>query len=263
MKFNSKKIASVLLTGGMVLVMTSCSSEMAPESNLNFLKTNVSDIDADELAKGIEDVKEVDGESFKLVVNYMAGDNAWHINANKKLFFSIKTQGLSDKLEVYIDNIHMDTYIISTKAAFNGISQDSMDDHIHNSLMYGSPINDNSNYFGVNSIDGENEQFIKGYSYGSQYYHSSTVYQQRRLESDYLSDGVYANEIDSVIDLIIVNKETKEPIRQVSVESSLGVYINNEVEFEENGDYVTYKYSKDGSREKIKTINRDEKQKVK
>ena len=261
---NSKKIASIILAGGMSLVMSSCApKEMAPETKLDFLKTDVTDVGADTLAKGIEDVKDVNGEDFKLVINYMAGDSAWHINANKKLYFSIKTQGLSDKLDVYIDNIHMDTYIISSKAGFNGINQDSMDDRIHNSLMYGFPINDTKSCFCINSIDGENEQFIKGYSYGDQYYTSGSITQRRRLESDYLEDGVYANEIDAIIDLIIVDKASKEVLRQVSVDSSLGVYINNEVEFEEEGKYVTYKYNKDGSREAIKTISKEEKQKVK
>ena len=261
---NSKKLATIILTGGMVITMSSCSTvELAPENKLDFLKTDVSDFDAEELSRGIEDVKEVDGEDFQLVVNYMAGDKAWHVNANKKLYFSIKTKGLSDDLEVYIDNVHMDTYIISSTAGLNGINQDTMDDHIHTSLIYGFPINDERSYFGINSIDGENEQFIKGYSYGCQYYSTGTILQQRRLESDYLKDGVYANEIDAVIDFLIINKETKEVLRQVSVDSSLGVYINNEVEFEEDGNYVTYKYNKDGSREQIRTIDKDEKQKVK
>jgi len=119
----------------------------------------------------------------------------------------------------------------------------------------GFPISDTENYLGINTIEGGNQEFIQGYSFGSQYYSSGTIRQLRRLESDYLEDGVYANKIDTVIDLIIVDKEKNEPIRQKSVASKLLVEINNVITFEETKDdrteKVTYKYNKDGSREEI------------
>ena len=254
------KLTPILLSMVMIgsgIALTGCHEtikEQAPDnSNIDILVTKGNN--TDDLNNGIEQIKTIEGEDFQIVINYYSDENEWHINADKDLYFSVKTKNLPDDLKIYIDNIHMDTSIVSTKAAYNGIKQDSMDDRIHNSIMLGFPISDTENYLGINTIEGGNQEFIQGYSYGSQYYSSGSIRQLRRLESDYLEDGVYANKIDTVIDLIIVDKETNEPIRQKSVASKLLVEINNVITFEETKDdrteKVTYKYNKDGSREEI------------
>ena len=46
----------------------------------------------------------------------------------------------------------MDTYIISSTAGLNGINQDTMDDHIHTSLIYGFPINDERSLYKPNMV---------------------------------------------------------------------------------------------------------------
>ena len=66
-----------------------------------------------------------------------------------------------------------------------------------------------------------------------------------------MEDWVYANRIDSVIDLIIVDKETGKPLRQKSIDSQLLVEINNVVTFESGGEKITYKYNRDGSKTQI------------
>ena len=254
------KLTPILLSMVMIgsgIALTGCHEtikEQAPDnSNIDILVTKGNN--TDDLNNGIEQIKTIEGEDFQIVINYYSDENEWHINADKDLYFSVKTKNLPDDLKIYIDNIHMDTSIVSTKAAYNGIKQDSMDDRIHNSIMLGFPISDTENYLGINTIEGGNQEFIQGYSFGSQYYSSGTIRQLRRLESDYLEDGVYANKIDTVIDLIIVDKETNEPIRQKSVASKLLVEINNVITFEETKDgetdKVTYKYDRDGSCEEI------------
>lgn len=244
-----KRLAILLSSGLLLTSLAGCQeSELAPDtSNLDLLKTSDEE-NGKSLSKGVTQVKDVNGEDFKLVLHYISGDEKWSINANKKLFFEIKTQGLPDNLSVYIDNIHIDTSIVSTKAVFDGILQDTMDDRIHNSLMLGFPINDNNSYFGINEIDGQNETFIKGYSYGNTYYHGGSISQKRYLESDYLEKGVWANKIDTVIDLLIVDKKTNEVLRQVSVGSSLLVEVNDKITFEKGNNLLTYDYDRDGSR---------------
>lgn len=235
---------------------TACSvKELSSTSNSNIDLLTTTDVDEENgfsLSQGITQRKKVNGENFNLIINYLSGEEKWQINSNKKLFIEIKTENLPENLSVYIDNIHMDTSIVSTKAIFDGIMQDTMDDHIHNSLMLGFPIDDTHSYFGVNEIEGQNETFISGVGYGTQYYYSSSVSEQRYLESDFLEEGVWANKIDSVIDLLIVDKETGVVLRQVSVDSSLLVEVNDKVTFLENGEYVTYDYDRDGSRKEIK-----------
>lgn len=250
------KLTPILLSMVMIgsgIALTSCSvTELAPDnSDVDMLTTNVDN--TSDLSSGVQQIKEIEGEKFQLVINYYSNEKKWHINANKNLYFSMKTQNLPDNLEVYIDNIHMDTSIVSTKAGYNGIKQDSMDDRIHNSVMLGFPISDTEKYYGINTIEGENQEFIQGYFYGYKHYEHGEIEEKRRLESEYLEDGVYANRIDSVIDLIIVDKETGKPLRQKSIDSQLLVEINNVITFESNGEEVTYRYNRDGSSEKIST----------
>ena len=148
------KLTPILLSMVMVgsgISLTGCKTELAPDnSDIDMLTTNTDS--ASDLASGVEQIKDVEGEKFKLVINYYCGDKEWHINANKDLYISVKTKELPDNLEVYIDNIHMDTSIVSSKAGYNGIKQDSMDDRIHNSIMYGFPISNTKNYFGINTL---------------------------------------------------------------------------------------------------------------
>lgn len=248
------KLAPILLSMVMMgsgISLTGCGpTELAPDnSDLDVLSTNADNFS--DLSSGVQQIKQIDGESFQLVINYYSNDKEWHINSNKNLYFSMKTMNLPENLEVYIDNIHMDTSIVSSKAGYNGIKQDSMDDRIHNSLMLGFPISDTENYTGINTIEGENQEFIQGYFYGYKHYEHGEIEQKRRLESEYLEDGVYANRIDSVIDLIIVDKETGKPLRQKSIDSQLLVEINNVVTFESGGEKITYKYNRDGSKTQI------------
>ena len=82
-------------------------------------------------------IEEVKDEDFQLEITYLCDDESWRVTDTKHLYLSIKTIGLSSDKEVYIDNIHSDTFIVATEAVYSGILQDSMDDHTHNSLMIG------------------------------------------------------------------------------------------------------------------------------
>ena len=124
-----------------------------------------------------------------------------------------------------------------------------MDDRIHNSLMLGFPISDTIAYYGVNIIEGQNSEFIEGWSYGYNGYNGS-VETKRRKESEFLENGVWANQMDSVIDLIIVDKNTNE-MRTVSVFSNLLIEVNHRITFIEEENYVTYEYDRNGNRTKV------------
>lgn len=232
----------------MMASLSGCSEELADNnSNYDVIDTNLND--DNELRNGVKQVLDVEGEDFKLVIEYWVPNTEWRITDNKNLFMTIYTDGLVGK-NVYIDNIHMDTSILSTKAMYNGIKQDSLDDRIHNSLMLGFPISDTNTYFGKNEIEGQNSEFIEGYSYGYAGFHGGEIEQRRRLESEFLEDGVYANKIDGAIGLIIENPETGE-LRGVDVDTTLIVKINNKITFQENGTYVTYQYDENGNRKEV------------
>ena len=72
-----------------------------------------------------------------------------------------------------------------------------------------------------NVDDIKNGTFISGFSYGM----SGSVTQKRRLESDYLSEGVYANQISSVIDLIIINQNNKTSCVSVNSDITIPVWL--------------------------------------
>lgn len=144
---------------------------------------------------------------------------------------------------------------------FNGILQDSMDDHVHNSLMLGFPISNTNNYFGCNIIEGQNSEFLEGWSHGTQNKESSHIETKRYLESNFLEKGVYANQIENVIDLIIVDKETKE-YRAVSVFSNIRVRVNNRVTFMEKDKEIIYEYDMNGNKTEVSSDYRLERVKT-
>lgn len=254
--FEKRRLIALALAASLSLPLSACGSTeiSSGNSDIDMIDTNLLQ-DGDSLSVGITQKNDIDGELFKLVIDYVCGDGGdWKINGTKHLYMSIKTEGLPADKEVYIDNIHADTTIVSTKAIYNGILQDTMDDRIHNSLMLGFPISDTSSYYGCNIIEGQNAEFIQGWTYGTQYGSSGSIETKRRLESDFLSNGVYANQIDTVIDLIIIDKKTGVT-RTVSVYSGLQVRVNNRVTFIENGKEVTYEYDIDGSKTKVEDEN--------
>lgn len=252
----NRRLAALALAGTISFTLVGCSAKELSSSigTYDVLDTNSDAQNSDGLRKGIKQVLPVDGENFKLVIEYYCDDIEWRITSNKKLYMSIYTEGLVGN-NVYIDTIHMDTCIVAPyNAYFDGIKQDTLDDHIHNSLMIGFPISDNNSYFGINSIEGQNSEFIEGYTNGYNGYSNGEISSKRHLESDFLENGVCANKIDGVIGLLIENPTTGE-IRGVDVDTTLIVKVNNKITFEENGKYVTYQYDEYGNKTKVSTTD--------
>ncbi len=243
----NKKLASLALAGTLFLLPGCDSVELSENlDDYDIIDTN-SEESKNGLYKGVKQELDVDGENFKLIVEYHCENDEWRITSDKKLYMKIYTKGLDDTKKVYIDNIHMDTFIISSNAYFNGIKQDTLDDRIHTSLLMGFPISDTNEYYGINEIEGQNDEFIHGYFYGFSGYSSGEVEEERRLESDYLEDGVYGNKISGVIGILIEDTLTGE-IRGVDVDTKLRVDANNKITFQENNTEITYEYDKKGNK---------------
>ena len=149
-------------------------------------------------------------------------------------------------MKVWIDNVHTDVSIVASKETMNGILQDTMDDRIHNSLMYGFPISNSVCFYGVNVIEGQNDTFIKGSYYGFNGYSSGTVEEARYTEKKYLESGVYANKISSSYGLLIQVGDN-EPYG-VDVSSDVVVLAYNKIVTEyESGKKEIRTYKRDGS----------------
>lgn len=253
LKINKIKIKALALSG-LILVSSSafigCGREVYTDETeiYDYINPNSEEIVIE------PQILDVPGETFKLVIEYSVDADArkkWRITDNKKLYTKVYTQGLPEGKKVYIDNVHTDTSIVSTKEQMNGITQDSMDDRIHNSLMYGFPISDTVSFYGVNEIEGQNSTFITGSFYGFSGYSSGTIDEERYKESDYLKAGVYANKISSSYGLLIQDGDL-EPYG-VDVSSDILVLVSNTIEKKyDNGKVEITEYDRNG-KSKVKT----------
>lgn len=241
MKRNSIKKLAVYPAFIACLMLTGCSSELATNRDMEI---DIIDTQDDTLVKqGVTQELDVPYHNFKLVINYKCNlkeNEKWTITSDKAITMSIKTDGLDEDTNVYIDNIHTDTSVVSYFPTIDGVIQDTMDDRIHNSLMYGFPISDTNSYVGVNEIEGQNESFISGYVSGYNGFHSGSIDEKRRVESDYIgAGGVYGNKISSVVDLII---EKDGQMQCVSVPSSVLVSSWPYVAVADSHGNISYRY---------------------
>lgn len=201
----------------------------------------------------------VPNENFKLSVSYSTiGDeeNKWRITGDKDLYITVKTEGLPSGTKCWIDNIHIDTFIVATKPAFNNIKQDSMDDRIHNSLMMGFPISDETTYSSINLIEGQDKDFIEGtyYAYcsSSGALSNADVVQRRYTDVDYLQSGVYANKVSIVYGLLVQYPNEEEP-HGVDVASTIGISVYDKIKKVDGNVVNVYQYDKFGNATLIET----------
>jgi len=214
-KVNKRLVKRVVGMGLMFVMAGTMSGCMKYEVAVQENYSTISQTQVDNtISNGVENVLDVIGEDFKLVAQYKCGDNVWLITSDKELYINVTTRGLPEGYTVYI--VHIDTFILSDFAVFNGIKQDTMDDRIHNSMMVGFPISDTTSYVGINNIEGMNQEFIQATFHGYNGYVNNTVIEKRYLESDYREWGVYGNKITVVYDLLVKGPNDQD-FRNISV----------------------------------------------
>lgn len=231
---NKYKALSIILSSVVATTsLTGCDigpqHELAPIENYDTLND-----DEAKIGETLKQELEVPNENFKLICEYTCDpgeEKVWRITGDKFLRLKVYTENLPENYNVYIDNVHIDTSIKSRYATVDGIKQDTMDDRIHNSLMLGFPISDNTSYIGVNAIEGCNESFISGTYFGMQGYSSGSITEKRYTESDYRELGVYANKISVVYDLLIKGPDDTD-YKNISVDTDFIVYTSDfEIEY--------------------------------
>ena len=226
------------LVASSALVLCGCTEkELAPEEDYDVVSMNNND--DSQLGGGLQQILEVPDQKIKLVTEYSCDDTSkreWRITSDKFLYIKVYTDGLTDGTEVYIDNVHIDTSIKSEYAIMDGILQDTMDDHVHSSQLVGFPISDDTAYYGVNAIEGSNQEFTQGTTYAYNGYYKSDHETKRYTEQQYLELGVYANKIQIIYDLLVKGPNDKD-FSNVSVSTDFLVPITiaentNEIEEE-------------------------------
>ncbi len=228
------RMTAFALAASSTMVLCGCEHEMAPAEDYDIVSMNN---DGSSEFSGLSQILDVPGYDFKLITEYSCDDTSereWRITSDKFLYLKVYTEGLPAGTEVYIDNVHIDTSIKSKYAVMDGIMQDTMDDHVHSSQLIGFPISDDVTYYGVNAIEGCNQQFMQLTTYGYNGYYHSTAEVKRWTEQHYLNLGVYANKIQIVYDLLIKGPNDKD-FANVSVSTDFIVPITtnedvNEVE---------------------------------
>ena len=148
-----QKAGCLVVCGALVFSLTGCmSKEVSTNSDINYDIIDTTSTDA--LENGITQVIDVPGQTFKLVVNYqceLQEDERWTVTSDKQMNMEVRTDGLPEGVYVFIDNIHTDTTICSYYPQVDGVTQDTMDDRIHNAQMLGFPISDSNAYYGIKS----------------------------------------------------------------------------------------------------------------
>jgi len=229
-----KLLAGVAILSG-VLVGCEAKVENADSiGNVDIIDTNF--VNDDGSFETVVQKLDVPGENFKLVVEYscvgLDEDRKWRITSDKKLMMRVYTEGLASNQTVYLNDLHMDTSIIATKKMMDGILQDTMDDGIHGTTQLGFAIGDDKSCYIVNVIEGQNKDFIEGSFYGFTGYDygrvSGELRQKRYLESDYLSNGVYANHVTGIYGLL-VKEDSEEDYRGVDVSSDVYIRVCKDI----------------------------------
>ncbi len=237
-----KKAGCLVVAGAMVISLTGCMErEISTNANASY---DIIDTTSNEaLENGITQILDIPGEDFKLVVNYqceLQEGEKWTITSDKQIDIEARTDGLPSDISVYIDNVHIDTTICSYYPQVDGITQDSMDDRIHNSVLMGFELSDAITYYGINQIEGQNQTFIQGSIHGFSGYTNGSISERRFLESDYLEKGVYANKMSSIFDLIIVYPDGRT--RCVSVPSEIQISVWPFIQRQKDDGSCVYRY---------------------
>ena len=217
--FDKKKKTNIerLFTKGKILlfaglgpiVLASCGvAEMSTNSHVAYDVIDTED--AELVEKGITQIKNVNEEDFKLVINYKSlldNNEKWTITSRKKLCYSVRTEGLPEDYKVYVSHAHLDCSIISHYPSMDGIKQDTMDETNKTALTYGKLISDNNAYDNIFQIEGQDLDFIEGSFYGFKGHQNGEIVEKRYVESDFLEAGVTGNIIDAIFDITIIKPD--------------------------------------------------------
>jgi hypothetical protein len=132
----------------------------------------------------------------------------WKITDNKAI--EIKLELItSTNATILIEHMHSDVFIESTSSAFDGVTQDSMDDSFHGT-QGGFLLTENYPYYETFSIEGTNDQFTTtmldmycynvGFGGGCDGDSQSFRISERTLTHEY---GVYGNSIIFIYDVLV------------------------------------------------------------
>lgn len=200
-------ISSVFLTGCVETPERVEVEQNLPSITIDSVKGNKLDLSHD-----------IEGFKFKTVYETGRYDfSKWRVTDTKSLKMSATIEGLPEGTEVMIEHVHTDISLKSTSPQLDGLFQDSMDDSYHGVGQDGFPITSKYGYENIFAIEGFSKDLMEGWSYYCGEYGSISAMTSRRLsERNLISEGVYANKLQVVYDVMIKHKgEDKYHVKSI------------------------------------------------
>jgi hypothetical protein len=113
---------------------------------------------------------------------------------SKFLHFSVKIvpdPGTPAKASpvVLLEHVHADVGLSSTKQGFNGMPQDTIDDHLHTGSLTGVLITDKYSYDDDFAIEGYSQMITSGWGYMAGGYGAFDLDDERLTESNLRHEG--------------------------------------------------------------------------
>lgn len=157
----------------------------------------------------------------------------WRITDNKAIDIKLSVLDDPKNATILIEHLHIDCFIESTKKYFDGVLQDSMDDHIHEGNQAGFFVNENYSYYETFSIEGFNPEFVEQIIIACQMYYGYAVHNSERpvtiSEEKLINDyGVYGTSFIFVYD-VLIKYPSEEYFHKRIITDNIFVYLNGTV----------------------------------
>lgn len=146
-------------------------------------------------------------EGFVINTRYSIGNNYnfenWRITDNKSIKMQANVIGCPEGTIMLVEHIHVDMGLKAISPQLDGITQDSMDDSYHGVMQDGFLITNNYPYENIFAIEGFSKDIIEYWGFYCGSYGTASGHSYRLTEANLISNGVYANKLTVVYDILI------------------------------------------------------------
>jgi len=224
-----KRLSFILILVLALVISAGCDEVETVAVEKNLPKVEVEAIEGSEL------VLSHDIEGFRFITKYSASNNyrfdKWRITDSKNIKFTANLENLPEGAEVLIEHVHTDICLKATSPQLDGLTQDSMDDSYHGTSQDGFLLTEKYPYENVFAIEGFSKDIIDGWSFYNGSYGQGNISTKRLTEGNLIKNGVYANKMSVVYDVLIKYKgEEQYHVKSIIDEFLIPVYIHAEAE---------------------------------
>lgn len=157
----TKLLSIILLLVWLMLTAESCGGPSAPATR------PMATINNDLEGGKVTFTHTIPGEQFQLITEFSTGDPVayWHITEPKNITMKAWiTPNAGIDMEVLVEHVHADAFIMADASGWDGIITDSMDDNIHGGMQPGFWVTSTYPYEEVFSIQGFSKQMYESWT---------------------------------------------------------------------------------------------------